>query len=45
MVERIRKEVSRFMDQQDPSKINIESIIDIAMQHYEDNKSVSKARG
>ena len=36
-VDRIRDDVSKFIHQPDPTKTTIETIIDIAMQHYENN--------
>ncbi len=42
-VDRIRKDVSRFMHQPDPTKTTIETIIDIAMQHYDDMSAASIA--
>lgn len=40
-VDKIRDEVSKFMHQPDPTKTTIETIIDIAVQHYENNNAVS----
>ena len=43
MVDRIRKDISRGINQQDYTKITVESIIDKAMQHYENMKAASIA--
>jgi len=40
-VDRIRDDVGKFMHQPDPTKTTIEKIINIALQHYENNNAVS----